>query len=125
MSTTPRTRWIAAALLVCTASITACSSDGESGAATVKVTGTNTGCELAASTVKPGRVTLAFTNTATEVNEVYLTSAAGKVVGEVEDVPTGVKRNLNATVEAGEYKVTCKPGQSGNGFSSKLTVSAS
>ncbi len=98
----------------------ACS--GESSGESIAVTGTNTACELDTNTVVAGTVKVKFTNKADQISEIYLLDSEHGVVSEVENVPTGATRTLNATVGAGSYTVLCKPGQEGDGFGETLTV---
>lgn len=102
----------------------ACSDDdtGASGGTRISVTGTNTGCELGATEAPAGKITLDFTNRADSVSEVYVLTSDGGTVGEVENVTTGMTRTLTVDVAAGDYKVRCRPGQTGEGFVEPLVV---
>jgi plastocyanin len=117
---------ILAPLVVVTAGLFAasCSSDDPS-ATKVAVTGTNTGCEVAESSLPAGPIDFQFTNKADDVSELYVLKENGDVVGEVENVTTGTERTLSADLAAGEYKVRCKPGQTGKGITSSFTVTGS
>ena len=115
-------RRIAAMLtLVVLATATACSSDEAD--ATVAVTGTDDGCELARDELDAGAIAFEFTNEADDVNELYVLRADGDVVSEVENVTTGTTRTLTVDLAAGEYEVRCKPGQTGDGFATPFEVS--
>lgn len=109
------------ALLLLAGALAGCgSSDGSSA---VAVTGRDDACTPARTELEPGKRTFAFTNRAGEVSELYVLESDGEVVGEVEDVTTGATRNLTVTLEPGKYKLTCKPGQQGDGISTPFTVS--
>lgn len=97
--------------------------DGDAGGgAEVTVTGTDKECTPGASELAAGKTTFVFTNKAGDVNELYIFQGT-KVVKEVENVITGATKKLTVTLEAGKtYKVTCKPGQKGDGISADLTV---
>ena len=63
---------------------------GDSGGGTeVAVAGTDTACTPARTELAAGRTTFVFTNSAKQVSEIYVLDPAGKVVKEVENVPTG------------------------------------
>ena len=92
---------------------------------TVSVTGTNTACTPAITSLAAGKVTFEFTNKADKVNELYVLRADNSVVAEVENVTTGTKRSLTADLSAGSYFLACKPGQTGDGIRTKIEVSGS
>ena len=97
---------------------------GDAGGGTeIAVTGNDTSCDPATSELAAGKTTFVFTNKAAMVNELYVYENK-KVIKEVENVITGASKKLTVTLEAGKsYTLTCKPGQSGAGFSAAITVS--
>ena len=124
MTLLPIGRSTAIAGLVAAAALAAgsCSS---SGGVEVAATGTDSACTLEKTHLPAGKLTFRFTNRADDVNELYVLKADGEVVAEVENVTTGTNRALNVDLAAGDYKVRCKPGQTGTGFSSDFTVTGS
>lgn len=88
----------------------------------VTVTGTNDACELGQTQIPAGKVDFEFINESDDVSELYVLYDNGDVVSEVENVTTGTSRTLTVDVVAGDYRVTCKPGQVGEGFSSDFVV---
>ena len=122
-----RTRALAIAALSSLA-LVACGGDddeGDAGGGTeVAVNGTDNACTPATTTLAAGKTTFVFTNNAKSVSELYVLSANDKVIKEVENVPTGQIRKMTVTLDAGKtYKITCKPGQKGDGFSTEVSVS--
>lgn len=109
---------VAAAALVAT--LAACSSNqaGQS----IAVTGTDTECTPATSTVSAGTVELRFDNKGTKVNELYVLRPDGSVVTEKEDVAPGVSARVTVELPAGSYMIQCKPGMTGDGIKTPLTV---
>jgi iron uptake system component EfeO len=107
------------ASLTALASLAACAETAET---TVKVTGTDDACTADVSTVAAGTVGFEFTNKAGDVNELYVVRADGSVASEVENVTTGTTRTLTASLSAGTYTLTCKPGMTGDGISSTIEV---
>lgn len=97
-----------------------CTSDG--GGTEIAVTGTNKACTPTETDLDAGKLTFAFTNEADDISELYVLREDGSVVGEVENVTTGSKRSLDVDLVAGSYELRCKPGQTGEGFSTKLQV---
>ncbi len=89
---------------------------------TVAVTGTNDACTPAVTSLAAGTVTFEFTNTADRVNELYVLREDNSVVGEVENVTTGIQRSLTADLSAGSYFLVCKPGQAGDGIRTEIEV---
>ncbi|HEU4675094.1 MAG TPA: cupredoxin domain-containing protein [Motilibacteraceae bacterium] len=127
----PRSLLLLTVALAAAPALTACGSD--SGASTsasggsVAVTATDSTCEPATTTLPAGDTTFSVTNKGTKTTELYVYAASGdaftKVVGEVEDVAPGTSRQLSAQLSAGTYELACKPGQSGDGIRTKITVS--
>lgn len=100
--------------------IGACSSD--TAGSVVKVTGTNDGCVAAESVINAGTTDFEFTNRADKISELYVLRSNGDIVGEVENVTTGITRTLTADLVAGGYTLKCRPGQAGDGFTADITV---
>ncbi len=110
---------IAAATLVLVVIGASCAKKSDN---TVAVTGTNTTCTPAVTSLAAGKVTFEFTNAADKVNELYVLREDNSVVGEVENVTTGTKRSLTADLSAGGYFLSCKPVQSGDGIRAEIAV---
>ncbi len=106
--------WLA--LAACT------SSSGGSGPA-VAVTSSDTECRVATTTLTPGTHTFEVENTGGQVTEVYVYTAANKIVSEKENIGPGTTARFTAKLATGSYQVACKPGQTGDGIRQTLTVS--
>jgi iron uptake system component EfeO len=63
-------------------------------------------------------------NSGTKVNELYVLSASGDTLGEKEDIGPGTTGSLTVELKQGSYQLRCKPGQSGDGIVSPITVTA-
>jgi len=104
------------------AGLAGCGSSGKtSGAAaagagsrTVQVTLTTAGCEPATLKLAAGAVTFQVANDgAAAVTEFEVLDAAGKnILGEVENVAPGLRRNLSLNLKAGDYQLKCPGGTS-------------
>jgi plastocyanin len=111
--------------------IAACggSSGGSEGQETsIKMTASDTACELPITDFKAGKLTLDVGNDGKDVTEVYVYAKGSdgdfdKVVGEVENIAPSTRRSLSVDLGGGEYEVACKPGQKGDGIRTKITVS--
>lgn len=111
--------------------VAACSSDqgssstGASGAA-VAVTASDTACQLARTDLDAGSTSFQVKNTGSKVTEVYVYGQQDgqytKVVSEVENIGPGTSRTMTVDLPAGTYEVACKPGQTGDGIRTKITV---
>src|SRR4051812_9651592 len=97
-----RVRTLLAAALLAPLALAACASTSD---VKVAVTGTDDACTPATTAIDAGKTTFVFENKAGDVSELYVLRADGSVVGEVENVPTGQKRNLNVNLSAGDYAV--------------------
>jgi iron uptake system component EfeO len=89
--------------------------------ATVAVAGTDAACTPASATIAAGRIEFTFTNNAAKTNELYV-KRGDKILGEKEDVAPGATRSVIVSLKGGDYTLVCKPGQTGDGFTSPFTV---
>ncbi|MCW2542838.1 MAG: hypothetical protein JWM40_390 [Frankiales bacterium] len=110
-------------------SLTACGSDGSSGASTaVAIKAGDTTCDVATKQFTSGdKVSFDVENTGKDVTEVYVygkgsSDAFDKVVGEVENIAPGTSRDFTVTLSGGAYEVACKPGQKGDGIRTGIDV---
>ena len=114
---------IVAALLAVPA-LAACG--GGTSGPSVKVTAGDTSCAVAKTSLTPGKTTFAVHNSGSKVTEVYVYAKSGsgftKTVEEAENIGPGTSRNLTADLSAGTYEVACKPGMTGNGIRTRITV---
>jgi plastocyanin len=101
--------------------LAACGS--ESADTTVAVTGTDSKCDVADTTLPAGKIRFNLTNKGKTTTELYVLGAKDRIIGEVENVTPGVTRPLEANLKAGDYTLVCKPGQTGDGIRQAITVS--
>ena len=101
--------------------LAACSSD-EAGGDAIAVTSSNTECRVAQTNLGAGKHRFQVENTGSTATEVYIYAPGDKVVTEKENIGPGTKASFSATLNAGTYELTCKPGQTGNGIRQTLTV---
>ena len=106
--------------------LTACGGGGSATAATgvrpVTVTATDDGCALSRTELTEGRNVFAVTNRGSGVTEVYLYADGDRIVTEKENITPGLSYELTAQVPAGSYEVACKPGMTGDGIRTAVTV---
>lgn len=105
-----------------------CGTDASSSSSTVAIKAGDTSCAVAKTSFDPGTVVFDVENVGRDTTEVYVygKGAGGdydKVVGEVENIAPGTRRDVAVTVGGGTYEVACKPGQKGNGVRTEITVS--
>ncbi|MFE4599242.1 iron uptake system protein EfeO [Kitasatospora indigofera] len=125
-----RHRSAAAALLVLAvagAALAGCSkkSDGSATSADsgpVRVTASDSTCELSTATFPAGHVEIAIQNKGSKVTEVYVYGDGDRIITERENIGPGTKATINAEIKAGTYEVACKPGMTGDGIRQKVTV---
>jgi iron uptake system component EfeO len=91
------------------------------------VQATDNRCRLDRTALDAGYNTFAITNSGSKVTEVYVYGREGdaftKVVGEVENIGPGTSRNMTVSLGSGTYEVACKPGMTGDGIRTRITVS--
>lgn len=107
--------------------LAACGDDGgAAGAAKVAVTASDDACTVASTDLKAGSTTFAVTNKGSKITEVYVYGEQGgrysKVISEVENVGPGTSRDMTVELAPGSYEVACKPGQTGDGIRTRVTV---
>ncbi|HEX6870363.1 MAG TPA: hypothetical protein VF163_04635 [Micromonosporaceae bacterium] len=114
---------VAAGLLV---SLAACGGEDASSGNKVALTATDTTCEVATTSFSAGKQTFAITNKGNQVTEVYVYGEQdgkfNKVVSELENIGPGLTRDLTVDLTGGVYELACKPGQTGDGIRTRITV---
>ncbi|EEP73647.1 lipoprotein [Micromonospora sp. ATCC 39149] len=118
---------LAAAGVLATTGLAACggadkdADQADSGPIAVKAT--DTACEVGRTELAAGQTVFEVTNSGAKVTEFYVYAAGDRVMGEVENIAPGLKRELRVELPAGTYETACKPGMSGKGIRGALKVS--
>jgi iron uptake system component EfeO len=114
----------AGAVIVSLSVLSACGKDdagsGKSGA--IKVTATDSSCEVGAKTGAAGATTFKVTNNGSQVNELEILAPDGKIVSERENIGPGTGAEITVSLNAGTYKILCSAGMTGKGPSQAFTV---
>src|SRR3954468_19356094 len=110
---------VAPAVLGLLATLTACS--GGSVKQTVDVTIGADACDLGTTTLEAGKTAFDVKNDSGKEAEVYVYTADGDKVDEVEGIADGTSRTLTVSLDAGSYKFACKP--EGSDVRTDFTVS--
>jgi iron uptake system component EfeO len=118
------------ALAVAAPALAACTQNATPSAArddrTITVSSTDTACDVSATEAPAGKLSFDITNDGSQVTEFYLLGEDGqRIVGEVENIGPGLKRQLVVNAPAGTYTTACKPGMKGNGIRADLEVTGS
>jgi iron uptake system component EfeO len=119
---------IPALLCVLAAPVLAACGDSDPGAdgTTVAVEATDDACTVSDTELDAGAVTFEVTNKGSKVTEVYVYGEQGgeftKIISEVENIGPGTSRDLSVDLGGGTYEIACKPGQTGDGIRTKVTV---
>ena len=126
MSVTRIAAGLSAAVLVavlagCADDEPAASSDDTTGP--VAVAASDSECKLTRTEVQAGTSTFNVTNGGSKVTEFYVYADGDRVMGEVENIGPGLKRELIVELPSGKYQTACKPGMIGDGIRGELTVS--
>jgi iron uptake system component EfeO len=86
----------------------------------------DTACALSTADAPAGTLTFNVTNTGATVTDFYFYSAADHVMGEVENIDSGLTRQLVVEVpDGGIYTTVCKPVDGGDGIRVPFTVTGS
>ena len=94
------------------------------GSDTVRVDAGDTACAVSRTTLSAGPNVFAISNTGSSLTEVYLYGAGDKIVAEKENIGPGITYELTAQLAPGSYEVVCKPGMTGDGIRTPVTVRA-
>ncbi|TCO22159.1 iron uptake system component EfeO [Kribbella steppae] len=94
----------------------------DDGTGPVAVKASDSECDLSRRDVKSGTSTFTVTNGGSKVTEFYVYAEGDRVMGEVENIGPGLKRDLIVELPTGKYQAVCKPGMVGNGIRGDLTV---
>jgi len=89
---------------------------------TIAVTGTDTACDVAKTTLPAGNIRFNLTNKGKKTTELYVLGDNDRVIDEVENIAPGLSRPLDVNLKAGTYTLACKPGQVGDGIRQEITV---
>ncbi|RZT82781.1 iron uptake system component EfeO [Micromonospora violae] len=120
---------LAAAGVLATAGLAACSDSGKGDQAAaggpIVVKASETACEVGSTDLSAGTATFKITNSGAKVTEFYVYADGDRVMGEVENIAPGLSRELHVELPAGTYQTACKPGMSGKGIRGALKVSGS
>jgi iron uptake system component EfeO len=88
----------------------------------VTVKATDSECTLSRAEVKSGTSTFSVSNGGSKVTEFYVYAEGDRVMGEVENIGPGLKRDLIVELPTGNYQAVCKPGMVGDGIRGDLAV---
>ncbi|QRY51428.1 iron uptake system protein EfeO [Mycolicibacterium septicum] len=135
MKITPavKTGFAATAAVLAGLSMTACqakeadsgsaSGDGAQKAAQITVDASDTECKLSGTTATTGPSTFVVTNNGNKVTEFYVYGEGERVMGEVENISPGLKRQLIVQLtQPGTYQTSCRPGMVGEGIRGNFEV---
>ncbi len=96
---------------------------GSSAAPAVDVTAGDDSCALSRTALTAGKTVFRISNTGSRTTEVYVYEGT-RIVTEKEDIAPGLDYELTAQLDAGSYEVACKPGGTGDGVRTPVTVAA-
>jgi iron uptake system component EfeO len=127
MITTTARRAAAVTTTLLLAGLTGCAKDSPAAApgdttGPVTVKATDSECALSRGEVNSGTSTFSVSNGGSKVTEFYVYADGDRVMGEVENIGPGLKRELIVELPTGKYQAVCKPGMVGDGIRGDLTV---
>jgi iron uptake system component EfeO len=111
------------ALASCQAKDSSPSAEGKDKAAPITVDASDSACKLSGTTAATGPTTFVVNNSGEKVTEFYVYGEGERVMGEVENISPGIKRQLIVQLtEPGTYQTSCRPGMVGDGIRGDFTV---
>jgi uncharacterized cupredoxin-like copper-binding protein len=115
----PKIRMWGAVVLIAAAAA-ACSTDKAD--ATIAVTGSDTDCDVADTSLAAGNIRFEFKNEGKQTTELYVLGEKDRIIDEIENISPGMTRPMDVNLKAGTYTLACKPGQTGEGIRQEITV---
>ncbi|MER7761943.1 iron uptake system protein EfeO [Streptomyces sp. NPDC097619] len=107
----------ATAAVTALTALTGCAEKGAAdGDGAIRITATDTSCEVSKTEFPAGHVRLAVENKGSKVTEVYVLFPDDRIVTERENIGPGTKATITAEIKAGDYAIACKPGMKGDGI---------
>ncbi|MGV0675150.1 iron uptake system protein EfeO [Mycolicibacterium fortuitum] len=89
----------------------------------ITVDASDTECKLSGTTATTGPSTFEVTNNGGKVTEFYVYGEGDRVMGEVENISPGLKRQLIVQLtQPGTYQTSCRPGMVGEGIRGNFVV---
>ncbi|MFB7231681.1 iron uptake system protein EfeO [Streptomyces fimicarius] len=102
--------------------VSGCAQKATGGDGAVRVTASDTECQVSRTDFPAGHVTLDLENKGSKVTEVYVLFPDDRIAAERENIGPGTKASLVAELRAGTYEIACKPGMKGDGIRRKVEV---
>ncbi|MGN6089994.1 MAG: cupredoxin domain-containing protein [Actinomycetales bacterium] len=125
----PSARAASGVLALCLiAAVSGCSKDSSGAASSdaIDVKAGDSSCQVADTDLDAGSHTFRIENTGSQVTEVYVYAKQGddfsRIVTEKENIGPGTTQTVTVDLPAGAYQVACKPGMTGHGIRTALTV---
>ncbi|MGW4558831.1 iron uptake system protein EfeO [Streptomyces sp. NPDC004365] len=103
-------------------SLSGCAQKSDGGDGSVRVTASDSKCEVSRTQFPAGHVTVSIENTGSKVTEVYVLFPDDRIAAERENIGPGTKSSITTEIKSGEYRIACKPGMKGDGIRQKVTV---
>lgn len=118
-----------AAALALAGALAACGKN-DGGSATVhQVKAGDDTCQVDDTSLDAGKHAFKIENVGSDVTEVYVYGKDGDdfstIMGERENIGPGTSQTLEVTLAAGDYQLACKPGMTGDGIRTALSVTGS
>ncbi|QSY48522.1 MULTISPECIES: iron uptake system protein EfeO [Streptomyces] len=112
----------ASTVIAAVVSLSGCSQKATGGDGSIKVTASDSKCEVSRAEFPAGHLTLDVDNTGSKVTEVYVLFPDGRIAAERENIGPGTKASITAEIKAGDYEIACKPGMKGDGIHRKVAA---
>ncbi|MEU8778638.1 iron uptake system protein EfeO [Streptomyces sp. NPDC048606] len=111
----------AVAAVAALTAVTGCAEKGaKDGSGAIRVTATDTACEVSPTEFPAGKVEIDVENKGSKVTELYVLFPDDRIVAERENIGPGTRVTITAEIKAGDYALACKPGMKGDGIRTKV-----
>ena len=109
--------------------LSACGNGDTASGSSYDIKAGDSSCDVEETDLDAGHVAFKVENVGSDVTEVYVYGKDGdaftKIMGEKENIGPGTSQTLELDLAAGDYQVACKPGMTGDGIRTGLTVTGS
>ncbi len=109
------------AMLALAITAAGCTESTVSSGKAIELKAGDSSCELTGE-LSAGVNTIRVTNTGAKITEVYVYTEQQKIVTERENITAGSTADITFEIKPGTYEIACKPGQTGDGIRTKVTV---
>ncbi len=90
----------------------------------IAVKASDTACQVADTTLQAGTLMFTVSNAGSQPTEVHVYAPGDRSLAAVDNIGPSTSKRLTVTLRAGQYQIACRPGGTGQGIRTAITVKA-